>query len=43
MLHRQERLEIEGSPAIPPPDDMFVVEEGDENFEKFAETYSISA
>jgi hypothetical protein len=42
MLHRQERLEVEGSPAIPPPDDIFFVEEEDENYQSFMGQYALA-
>lgn len=42
MLDRQERLEVEGSPAIPPPDDLFLVDEVDEKFTSFAREYSLT-
>lgn len=42
MLSRQERLEVEGSPAIPPPDDIFLVDKDDEKYTLFAGEYSLT-
>jgi hypothetical protein len=43
MLNRQERLEVEGSPAIPPPDDVFPLEDDEnENYEQFLSTYALT-
>ncbi|UZJ53229.1 hypothetical protein CBS101457_002549 [Exobasidium rhododendri] len=43
MLHRQERLEVEGSPAVPPPDDLFHVEEEDADYQAFLGEYALAS
>jgi hypothetical protein len=42
LLQRQESLEVEGSPAIPPPDDLFNVDEDDEKYIAFAGEYVLA-
>lgn len=42
MLSRQERLEVEGSPAIPPPDDLFLVDDEREKYQAFQAEYDLS-
>ena len=42
LLDRQENLELEGSPAIPPPDDLFTVDDNDEKYKSFAGDYILA-